>query len=200
MSSHRYNFEEPVVRIDIVRGRFPKICPICGERGTKLARITIVSGRQQYLRRSWDPYYDPLVRRRQILPTPKMKILPIYTCENHFFSDEGHERYKTLCLIVDGFALAFLFFGLMFIGDAIARGRSISFWSMVFIAFFALSMFFSWIAFRPNLIERSVRIIGYDAGMQNVILDFRNKAYRDAVIEENPMTSELVSWIGKPSN
>lgn len=198
MSSHRHHFEELVVRINIDKGRFPKICPVCVNRGTKLARITMVSGRQQYLRRSWDPYYDPLVRRHQVLPSPKMRFLSIYTCEDHFFSNEGHERYKTLCLIVDGFAMAFLFFGLMFIGDAIARGRSITFWSLIFIVFFTLSMFCSWLAFRPNIIERSVKIIGFDVGMQNVILDFRNKAYRDAVIQENPLTSELVSWIVRP--
>jgi len=200
MASRKYYFKEPVVRIDIAKGRFPKICPICGERGTKLARISIMSGRKQYLRRSWDPYYDPYVRRRQGIPEPKLKVIPIYTCDNHYFSTEGDERYKTLCIIIDGFAMAFLVFGLMFMGDAIARSRSITMWSMIFIAFFALSMFFSWIAFRPNIVERAVKIIGFDAGMQSVILEFKNKAYRDAVIEMNPMTSELVSWIVRPGN
>ncbi len=200
MSPKRHYFDEPVVRIDLTRGHFPKICPICGERGTKLARITIVSGRKQYLRRSWDPYYDPLVRRRQGPSDPKLKILPIYMCDNHFFSDEGQERYKTLCIIVDGFAMAFLFFGLIFIGDSIARQRSISIWSTIFIVFFAMSMLFSWVAFRPNIIERAVRIIGFDSGMQNVILEFSNKDYRDAVIDANPLTSELVSWIVRPGD
>ncbi len=200
MNPRKHYFSRPVVRIDLARGQFPKICPICGERGTNLARITIVSGRKQYLLRSWDPYYDPFVRRRHGIPESKLKILPIYTCDNHYFSDEGHERYKSLCIIIDGFAMAFLFFALIFIGDSIARGQSITIWSMIFISFFALSMFLSRIAFRPNIVERAVKIIGFDPGMQNVILEFSNKAYRDAVIEANPMTSELVSWIVKPGN
>lgn len=200
MPGQRYYFEEPVVRINLARGHFPKICPVCGNKATKLARITIVAGRQQYLLRSWDPYYSPSIRRRQDLPKMKMKVLPIYTCDDHYFSDDGQERYKTLCIIIDGFAMAFLFFGLLFIGDSLNRGRSIGFWPMIFIAFFALSMFFSWLAFRPNLIERAVRIVGFDSGMQNVILEFRNKAYRDAVLEANPMSSELISWIVKPGN
>ena len=58
MSPRKHYFAEPAVRIEVVRGKFPKMCPICGQPGTRLARITIVSGRKQYLRRSWDPYYD----------------------------------------------------------------------------------------------------------------------------------------------
>lgn len=198
MSLQKHYFDEPAVRIELARGRFPKICPICGNRGTIITHITVVSERTQYLRRSWDPYYDPMVRRRQGLPNPKTKTLSIYTCDNHYFSDEGHERYKTLCIIVDGFAMVFLFFGLLFVGDSISRGRSVTIWSVAFFAFFVLSMILSWLAFRPNPIERAVRIMGFDAGMQNVILVFQNKTYRDAVIEENPLTSELVSWIARP--
>ena len=198
MSSQRYYFDEPVVRIDIDRCHFPRICPVCGERGTKITRITIASEKQQYLRRSWDPSYHPLVRRSHRTLYPKTKVLPIYTCENHEFSDDDHVRSRTLCLIIDGFSMAFLLFGLLFIGDAFARGGSISVWSISFIAFFSVSMLFSWIAFRPNSVERAVHIIGFDSGMQNVILEFGNKAYRDAVIQENPMTSELITWIVKP--
>jgi len=36
--------------------------------------------------------------------------------------------------------------------------------------------------------------------MQNVLLAFKDKSYQEAIIQENPMTSELVSWIVKPDS
>jgi hypothetical protein len=119
-------------------------------------------------------------------------------CENHYYTDTGVERYKTCCFIVDGFTMAFFFFGLMFLGDAFYRGRPIPFWSVAFSAFFTISMFLSWIAFRPNALQRAVKIIGFDPGLQNILLVFKNKGYRDMVIQDNPMSTELVSWIVKP--
>jgi hypothetical protein len=91
--------------------------------------------------------------------------------------------------------MAFFFFGLLFIGDAFYRGRPLPFWSVVFSIFFALSLSLTWFAFRPNAIQRAVRIVGFDPGMQNILLVFQNELYREAVIQDNPMTTELVSWI-----
>ncbi len=61
-------------------------------------------------------------------------------------------------------------------------------------------MFFSWIAFRPNVLQRAVKIVGFDPGMQNILIVFKDKPYRDMLIQENPMTTELVSWIVKPGS
>jgi hypothetical protein len=42
-----------------------------------------------------------------------------------------------------------------------------------------------------------MRIVGFDAGLQNIWLDFKNREYRDDFLKENPMTAELVSWVLK---
>jgi hypothetical protein len=125
-------------------------------------------------------------------------VVPIYVCENHYYTDIGVERYKICCFIVDGFAMAFFIFGLMFVGDAFYRGRPLSFWSVMFSAFFVSSLFLTWIAFRPNALQRAVQIVGFDSGLQNILLVFKDRAYRDTVIQDNPLSTELVSWIVKP--
>jgi hypothetical protein len=53
------------------------------------------------------------------------------------------------------------------------------------------------IAFMPNALARAVRIVGFDAGMQNVMIAFKNPEYRDEFMQENQMTADLVSWILK---
>lgn len=197
MSPKKRYFDDPIVRVDLSRARFPKTCPVCGARATTLSRVTIVSGRPQYLRREWDPYYNPQVRRRNGIPQPDLRVLPIKVCDEHYYTDAGEDRYKSLCLIVDGLAMAFMFFGLVFLGDSLSRGRAISPWVSVFATIFALSMVITAIAFRPNALARSVKIIGFDSGMQNILLAFKNASYRDEFINENSMHSELVSWILK---
>ena len=200
MSPEKLYLEEPAVRVELSRVRFPKVCPVCGAPASVLSRITICSNRSNYLNRAWDPRYTAYGRIRQELPQPKLRVLPLYVCDNHYYTDEGVDRYKSCCFIVDGFAMAFLLFGLMFLGDSFYRGRPIPFWSMVFSAFFAISMILTWIAFRPNALQRAVQIVGFDPGMQNILLVFKDKSYRESVIKDNPMTTELVSWIVKPGN
>ena len=202
MSPQKLFLEEPAVRVELSRVRFPKVCPVCGASASVLSRITLSSGGSTYLNRAWDPRYMPTLSTsaRPSLPTPKLKVLPIYVCENHYHTDEGEDRYKSLCFIVDGLAMAFFVFGLFFLGDSFYRGRPIPFWSMAFSAFFGLSLFLTWIAFRPNALQRAVKIVGCDSGMQNILLVFKNKSYRDLIIQDNPMTSELVSWIVKPGS
>ena len=197
MSPKKHYFEEPIVRVDLSRARFPKICPVCGARAITLSRMTIVSGRPQYLRREWDPYYDPHVQKKQGSPQSNLKVLPIQVCADHYYSDEGEDRYKSLCLIADGLGMALIFFGLLFLGDSISRGRPISPWVSIFTAFFALFMIITAIVFRPNALARAVKIVGFDAGMQNILLAFKSNSYRDEFIKENSMYSELVRWILK---
>lgn len=200
MSPQKHYFEEPVVRVEVSRVRFPKVCPVCGAPASILSRITLTSGKGQYLNRRWDPYYSPHSRIRKQLPQPEMRVLPIFVCEDHYYTSDGEDRYKSFCFIIDGFAMASFFFGLLFLGDAFSRGLPLPFWSIAFSAFFAASLFLTWFAFRPCSLHRAVRIIGFDPGMQNVLLAFKDKSYRDAIIRDNPMTSELVSWIVKPGS
>jgi hypothetical protein len=202
MSPKKYYFDEPLVRVSLSRAQFPKTCPVCGAPSTTTTRLAITIKRNQNLRRSWD-YYEILPLRiphekgGQGITTPNFNVLQINVCEKHYYSDEGEERYKILCLIIDGLAMAFMFFGLLFLGDSISRARAVSPWVAIFTAIFATSMFMTAIAFRPNIIARAVKIIGFDAGMQNVLLAFKSNSYRDEFIKENSMHSELVRWILK---
>jgi hypothetical protein len=197
MSPKKQIFEEPIVRVDISRARFPGICPVCGQPATTTSRLTIASGKQRYLRYDWDPYHHPQVRRKQSTPEAKPRFLFIQVCEYHDYTDESENRYKTLCLIVDGFAMAFMLFALLFLGDSLSRSSMISPWIFLFSGIFVVSMIFSAIAFRPNPLARAVRIVGFDAGMQNALLAFKEPSYRNEFVKENPMTSELVTWIMK---
>jgi hypothetical protein len=197
MSPKKHIFDEPVVRIEISKAKFPKICPVCGNQATAVSRLTIVSGKPRYLRYDWDPYNHPQVRRKHGIPQPNLKVLPIQVCDAHNYTDEGEDRYKSLCLIIDGLTMALMLFALLFLGDSISRSRTISPWVFVFFAVFTISMFLTAIAFRPNPLTKAVRIIGFDAGMHNIILAFKDPSYRMEFVKENPMTSELVSWVMK---
>lgn len=190
-------FEEPIVRVDITRARFPKICPVCCNAATTVSRLTIVSGRPRFLRHSWDPYNNPQIRRKHGLPQPNLKVLPIHVCDDHYYSDEGDDRYKSLCIIIDGFTMAFMFFALLFIGDSISRSRIVSPWAFVFAGLFILSMVLTAIAFQPTALAKAVKIVGFDSGMQNVLLAFDKPLYREEFVKQNPMSSELVSWVMK---
>lgn len=202
MSPQKLYLEEPAVRIELSRVRFPKICPVCGNPASILSRITLASRGHRYLNRAWDPYYTPSlsIPARRYLPPTKLKVLTIFVCDEHYHTDEGHERYKSLCFIVDGFMLAFFVFGLLLLGDSFNRGRSIPFWFLASSSFLGFTLFLTWIAFRPNALQRAVKIVGFDPSMQNILLVFKNKSYQETVIHDNPMTTELVSWIAKSGN
>ena len=193
MSPQKIYLEEPAVRVQLSRVRFPKICPVCGVPASIPSRVTLSPGATK-----WDPSFraPPVPPKQSSRPTPK--YLQIFVCEDHYYADDGEERYKSCCIIFDGLTMAFFFFGLIFLGDSLNRGIPIPFWSLAFSVFFAASLFLTWIAFRPNALERAIKIVGFDSGMLNILIIFRDKSYRDMVIEDNPMSTELVSWIVKP--
>jgi hypothetical protein len=56
-------------------------------------------------------------------------------------------------------------------------------------------MLFTFVAFSPNVLEKAVKIVGFDFGMQNVLLSFKRSDYREQFMNENQMTAELVSWV-----
>lgn len=200
MSPQKQYFEEPVVRVELSKIQFPKLCPVCGVTASIPSRITLTSGKSESMSRSMNLRHSRHLRRIPQIPQPKMRVLRIFVCEGHYDTDEGEDRYKSFCFIIDGFAMAFFFFGLLFLGDAFSRGRPLPFWSVAFSVLFAVSLFFTWIAFRPKALQRAVQIVGFDSSMQNVLLAFKNKSYQEAVIQENPMASELISWIVKPGS
>jgi hypothetical protein len=193
MSLRRKYFDEPVVRVETLKARFPKTCPICGSPATNIVRMRISKSGT-----IWDnPEYIPYVRRRQNSLTPEMKVLLVQVCEDHTDPDAGTDRAQTLCIIVDGLLLGFLLFALLSIGDSFWRGRSMTFWPFLFIGLFALAMSLTKVAFMPNALAKAVRIVGFDAGMLNIMIAFKNSDYRDEFMQENQMTAELVSWILK---
>lgn len=195
MSPERIEFDEPVVRVPIDKMRFPKICPVCGAAATEVSRITVTPGRKQYLRPMWDPAYNPDLRKRIGVPISETRMLLIPVCEDHLYSDEDYWRYKMLCLIVDGLMMALLTFALLTLGGNLWRGASSDPWIFGAIALGVASFIMSIAAFRPKSIETAVKIVGFDGGLQNIWLGFKNREYRDEFMKENPMTAELVSWV-----
>lgn len=195
MSLRREVFEKPIVRVTMGKIQFPRACPVCGSRATKSLRVTTTPGRRQYLRPSWDPMYNPSVRKRLGLTLGNPMALLIPVCEDHFYSSEDDCRYKLLCLISDGILMAMLAFALMIIGGDLWQGQASSVWVYAVVTLAVTSFIITVVAFRPRPIEAAVRIVGFDAGLQNIWLDFTNKNYQDEFLKENPIYAELVSWI-----
>ncbi|MGY5865185.1 MAG: hypothetical protein RTV41_11335 [Candidatus Thorarchaeota archaeon] len=198
MSPRREYFDEPVVRVETLKARFPKTCPVCGSPAANIVRMRVATSGSKSFRRMRDyTIYSPYGRRGHSPHTPEMKVLPVQVCDDHEDPDAGTDRFQTLCIVVDGLLLGFLFFGLLFLGDRISRGQSLTLWPFLFIGLFVIAMGLTAIAFMPNALARAVRIVGFDAGMQHVMIAFKSAAYRDEFMQENQMTAELVSWIMK---
>ncbi len=195
MSPERIEFDHPIVRIATDKIRFPRKCPVCGAAATEVTRVTVVPGRKQYLRSTWDPAYNPALRKQMGMSLPETRMLLIPVCEDHLYSDEDYYRYKMLCVIVDGLSMVMLTFALLTLGGNLWRGVSSDAWIYGAIAFGVASFAISITAFRPKPIESAVKIVGFDGGLQNIWLDFKNREYRDEFMKENPMTAELVSWV-----
>lgn len=192
MSPRREFFDEPVVRVETLKARFPRTCPVCGSPATKIMRMKIARGTE-----FTDPAYSLSVRRKVGPEHPEMQVLRVQVCEDHANPDAGTDRYQTLCILVDGLLVGFLVFGLLFIGDSFWRGRPMSIWPFLVIGLFGLAMILTKVAFMPNAVAKAVRIVGFDAGMQNVLIAFKSPMYRNEFMQENQMTAELVSWILK---
>lgn len=192
MSPRSEFFDEPVVRVETLKARFPRTCPVCGSPATKIMRMKIARGTE-----FTDPAYSLSVRRKVGPQHPEMQVLRVQVCEDHANPDAGTDRYQTLCILVDGLLVGFLVFGLLFIGDSFWRGRPMSIWPFLVIGLFGLAMILTKVAFMPNAVAKAVRIVGFDAGMQNVLIAFKSPMYRNEFMQENQMTAELVSWILK---
>jgi hypothetical protein len=200
VSPRKEYFDEPLVKVDFLKARFPSVCPVCGAPATKIVRMKIAKSGKQYLRRSWEYAYGPYVRHRYGSQQHEMKVLRLQVCEDHAYPDDGADRYQSLCVIVDGLLMAFVVFSLLMIGDGFSRARPIPFWSFLNIGLFGFALLLTAIAFSPNVIEKAVSIVGFDPGMQNVLLSFKRLDYREQFMNENQMSAELVSWIKRPDD
>jgi hypothetical protein len=200
MSPRKEYFDEPLVKVDFMKARFPRTCPVCGSPATTAVRLKIEKTGKQYLRPSMEYAYGPYVRNRHVSQPTEMKSLRIQVCGYHSNPDDGTDRYQSLCLIVDGLLMAFVIFSFLIIGDSISRASPIPFWSFLNIGFFGIALLLTAVAFSPNALEKAVNIVGYDPGMQNVLIAFKRPDYREQFINENQMTAELVTWIIRPDD
>ncbi|MHA3964903.1 MAG: hypothetical protein AM325_015350 [Candidatus Thorarchaeota archaeon SMTZ1-45] len=195
MSPRKEYFDEPLVKVDLLKARFPRTCPVCGAPATDVVRMKIAKTGKQALRRTWDYPYTPYIRRRQESSQLEMKVLVIQVCEDHAHPDDGTDRYQSLCFIVDGLLMAFVIFSFLFIGDRIARSQPLPLWPFVYMGLFGLALMATKIAFSPNELEKAVSIVGLGPGAKDILLAFKRLDYRDLFLKENQMTAELVTWI-----
>lgn len=93
--------------------------------------------------------------------------------------------------------MAMLAFALLTLGSNLWQGQTSDAWVYGVMVLAAASFIITITAFRSSPIESAMRIVGFDAGLQNIWLDFKNREYRDDFLKENPMTAELVSWVLK---
>ncbi|MHA1637432.1 MAG: hypothetical protein ACTSUB_05400 [Candidatus Thorarchaeota archaeon] len=198
MSPKKLVFKEPVVRASMDKIRFPRICPICGKKATKQARITTSPGKQQYLRPHWDPLFGPAARRTHNASHNSHTFL-IHVCDEHYQSDEGDTNYKVMCFVGDGFLSALLLFALLIAGSNLWIGRPIPPYFYSIVGIFLIAIVVTILAFRSGPLNNAVKIIGFDTGCQYVWLKFKRADYRNIVVEENPMHTELVAWVMRGS-
>lgn len=195
MTPKKKYFKTPLVRAEIGRIRFPKICPVCASPTTKTTLVSMTPGRKRYLSASWDPVYIVPRLRKEFIKTQETIQFSVPVCDCHNYIDEAEWRYKTLCLISDGLCGVAAVFAYLVLGWTLWHNYPIPLWVMGMIALFAVFMVLTKLAFRPNPFQRSFSIVGFDAGVQNVLFKFKSKSYRRAFIKQNPMTSELINWI-----
>ncbi|MFW9846157.1 MAG: hypothetical protein ACFFD6_05390 [Candidatus Thorarchaeota archaeon] len=195
MSPQRVVFDEPIVRVEIGRLKFPEICPICGDTAIDTMPLTIIPNQYKSLRPSLDPPYKQYVRGRGNVITQTKKTFYIPVCEEHHYTDEGAGTYRSYCVAFDGIALAFLILSLLAFGDQMWRGVQIGPWIFFAVAIFVLFISVTYILFRPGPIEQAVKVIGFDGGLRHVWLQFGNSQYREEFMKENAMFAELVKWI-----
>ena len=195
MSPRKESFKEPIVRVNTTKIRFPKMCPVCGSNVTMAIRVSTIPGRKQWLRPQWDPMFSARARRRAGVSLPQAQTFMVPVCEAHHYGNESEWRYRLLCLIIDGILLSTLFFALVNMGSNFWLGRVNPFWVYLVLGVFVVVMVLSYLTFKSNQFESAFRIVGFDDDLQHVWLKLKNHKYRDALLNENPMSSEIVSWI-----
>ncbi|MCF2137085.1 MAG: hypothetical protein K9W43_07535 [Candidatus Thorarchaeota archaeon] len=188
-------FDEPLVRFDITKARFPPICPVCGARATKTVQMVVNPSSMDRLD-GYDRLFARSIMKRSSAPSNR-RFLMIPVCEDHYYSSDDMCRLRTLCIIGTSLAFGITWMAYFKIGNAIIFHQETPLWALLTFAGFIASIILSAIAFRPSKLERSVKIIGFDPSLASVIVDFKSPEYRDLFISENPMNATLVKWIVK---
>lgn len=185
-------FRNPILRVRISRVVFPKICPVCGEEATHTNQIVTSPRKTKFFSSGPMTPYD---RRRLGIPLPEVRTFHVHVCDDHGLEDGGIMRFRAATTFYASLAVALLIFAIMMVGSDLWLGRPISFWAGIFFMFFGAMMILSYIAFKPYGLEVAFRIVGFDYDMRHVWLQLLNPHYRDAMIQQNSMNAELVSWI-----
>jgi len=190
-------FNNPIIRAKINRIRFPKSCPVCGRPATTTTWITTTPQKKRWLRPDWNPGFSPTRRNRFGLSPPEKKNFLIGVCDDHQISDDGVRKLRGLSIFFVTIVASTSIFVLMFAGSEFWAGNGIQLWVEEYFVVLIISIIIGYIAFRPNALESSVKIIGFDFDVQYVWLHLKNEEYRRKFLEENALSAELVTWIVK---
>lgn len=195
MSPQRVVFDQPIVRVEIGKLKFPQICPMCCNPAADVMPLTVIPNQYKSLRPSLEVPYVPYARGQGDGFTQTKKTFYVPVCEEHHYTDEGAGTYRSYCVVFDGIALAFLVLALLAFGDQMWRGVGISPWIFFAVAIFILFLSVTYLLFRPGPIEQAVEVIGFDGGLRHAWIQFKNPLYREEFMRENAMSAELVKWI-----
>jgi len=88
-------------------------------------------------------------------------------------------------------------FVIMFAGADLWAGRELSPWVGSYLLVLSASVLAGIIVFRPNALEASFNIIGFDFDVQYVWLKLKDPGYLNDFVSENEMNAELVNWVVK---
>ncbi len=195
LAGYRKYFDEPIVRARISRLRFPKTCPVCCAPSTSISTVSATPQNKQWLRPHWNPAFYARERRRIGLPNPITKSFLVHVCEEHHITDDGDARMRCLAMLFAALLSGLSIFALIFVGSDLSSGRGIHPLAIAYLVGLSLSLTFGYVAFRPNALEASVRIIGFDFDFERVWLELKNAEYRRQFIMENQAISEIVNWV-----
>ncbi len=171
------------------------ICPVCCAPSISMSRITATHQNTRWMRPQWNPAFYSGERKRIGLPAPLTQSLLLHECEEHHITDDGNARMRCLAMFFAAFLSGLSVFALIFVGYDLSSGRGIHPIAGAYLIGLSLSLIFGYIAFQPNPLEASIRIIGFDLDFQHVWLQLKNAEYRRQFVEENPTTTELVNWV-----
>ncbi len=188
-------FKTPLVSARVGHIKFPRICPVCCDPTTTHTVVALTPNRRRFLCEHWDPVYIVPRERATFLASDEIVRFVVPVCEYHLAVDEMENRSKTMCIIFDGICGASAMFAYFALGGAIWMKQSIPIWVIMMLGLFAVMMLLTWTVFRPNEFQRAFQIVGFDPGLQHVLLKITNKKYREALLQQNPMDAKLVNWV-----
>lgn len=197
MTGNKKIFDQPIVRAKINTIRFPKICPVCGKPATTTTWVSTRPHTKNGLRPQWNPAYFPSQRKRLGLKLPEKKSFQLRVCEDHQAADEGYWRMRGITSLVLTIVASVSIFVIMFAGADLWAGRELSPWVGSYLLVLSASVLAGIIVFRPNALEASFNIIGFDFDVQYVWLKLKDPGYLNDFVSENEMNAELVNWVVK---